>query len=126
MRYLIKRQFVHLIAIMAILTGSLAPTISQALTVNNTVTGFTAEICTTSGIKMTQAMGVTENVDESKNIVNHCPYCLTHGAFALPVNNSLTFAKPEDHQLHPQLFYQSPKPLCAWVSLPSRAPPSLA
>ena len=126
MRYLIKRQFVHLIAIMAILMGSLAPTISQAIVFNNTVTGFTTEICTTSGVKMTQAMGVTENVDESKNIVNHCPYCLMHGAFALPVNNSLTFAKPEDHQLHPQLFYQSPKPLFAWVSLPSRAPPSLA
>jgi hypothetical protein len=125
MRYLIKRQFVHLIAMMAILMGSLAPTISQAIVNNNTVTGFTAEICTTTGVKMTQAMGGTENADESKNIVNHCPYCVMHGAYDLPVNNTLTFAKPEAHQLHPQLFYQSPKPLFAWVSLPSRAPPSL-
>ena len=126
MRYLIKRQFVHLIAIMAILTGSLAPTISQAMTLNDAYKGFTAEICTTSGVKMTQQMGSTPNSEESKNISNHCPYCLMHGAYALPVNNSLTFAKPESHQLQPQLFYQSPKPLFAWVSLPSRAPPSLA
>lgn len=126
MRYLIKRQFVHLIAIMAILTGSLAPTISQAMTLNDAYKGFTAEICTTSGVKMTQQMGSTPNSEESKNVSNHCPYCLMHGAYALPVNNTLTFAKPESHQLHPQLFYQSPKPLFAWVSLPSRAPPSLA
>lgn len=126
MRYLIKRQFVHLIAIMAILTGSLAPTISQSMTLNDAYKGFTAEICTTSGVKMTQQMGSTPNSEESKNISNHCPYCLMHGAYALPVNNTLTFAKPESHQLHPQLFYQSPKPLFAWVSLPSRAPPSLA
>lgn len=125
MRYLIKRQFVHLIAMMAILTGSLAPTISQAMTVNNTVTGFTAEICTTSGVKIVQPMGSTENGEESNIKANHCPYCVMHGAYALPVNNTLTFAKPEAHQLHPQLFYQSPKPLFAWVSLPSRAPPSL-
>ena len=126
MRYLIKRQFVHLIAIMAILTGSLAPTISQSMTLNDAYKGFTAEICTTSGVKMTQQMGSTPNSEESKNVSNHCPYCLMHGAYALPVNNTLTFAKPESHQLHPQLFYQSPKPLFAWVSLPSRAPPSLA
>jgi hypothetical protein len=111
---------------MAILTGSLAPTISQAMTLNDAYKGFTAEICTTSGVKMTQQMGSTPNSEESKNISNHCPYCLMHGAYALPVNNTLTFAKPESHQLHPQLFYQSPKPLFAWVSLPSRAPPSLA
>ena len=126
MRYLIKRQFVHLIAMMAILTGALAPTISQAMTVNDADKGFTAEICTTSGVKMTQQMGSTENSEESKNISNHCPYCVMHGAYDLPVNNTLTFAKPEAHQLHPQLFYQSPKPFFAWVSLPSRAPPSLA
>lgn len=126
MKYLIKRQFMHLIAILAILTGSLAPTISQAIAVTDAGKGFTTEICTTSGVKMTQKIGSSDQGEESATANKHCPYCVMHGAYALPVNNELTFAKPEAHQLYPQLFYQSPKPLFAWVSLPSRAPPSLA
>jgi hypothetical protein len=43
----------------------------------------------------------------------------------LPLNHELSFAKPLNSNIYPQLFYQSPKPLFAWVALPSRAPPAL-
>ncbi len=124
---LIKRKFIHIIAILAVLTGSLAPSISQAISVAQDGKGFAVEVCTTAGSKMTVMVGADQNQEqETKKANEHCPFCIMHGAYDLPVNGTLSFAKPEAHQLYPQLFYQSPKPLFAWVSLPSRAPPTLA
>ena len=125
MSNLIKRKFIHLIAILAVLTGSLAPSISQAISVVKNGQGLAVEVCTTTGVKMTVVIADQDSA-ETKKVNEHCPYCVMHGAYALPVNSQLSFAQPEAHQLYPQLFYQSPKPLFAWVSLPSRAPPSLA
>jgi hypothetical protein len=127
MGYLIKRKFIQWIAILAVFTGSLAPSISQAISVVQDGKGFVVEVCTTTGSKMTVTLSVEQGQDqETKKANEHCPFCIVHGAYALPVNGTLSFAKPESHQLYPQLFYQSPKPLFAWVSLPSRAPPTLA
>jgi hypothetical protein len=124
MSNLIKRKFIHLIAILAVLTGSLAPSISQAISVVQDGKGLAVEVCTTTGVKMTVVIADQDSA-ETKKATEHCPYCVMHGAYALPVNTELSFAEPDAHQLYPQLFYQSPKPLFAWVSLPSRAPPSL-
>ncbi len=124
MSNLIKRKFIHLIAILAVLTGSLAPSISQAISVVQDGKCLAVEVCTTTGVKMTVVIADQDSA-ETKKATEHCPYCVMHGAYALPVNTELSFAQPEAHQLYPQLFYQSPKPLFAWVSLPSRAPPSL-
>jgi hypothetical protein len=125
MDYLIKRKFIQWIAILAVFTGSLAPSISQAISVVQDGKGFAVEVCTATGSKMTVMLGAHQD-QETKKANEHCPFCIMHGTYALPVNSTLSFAKPESHQLYPQLFYQSPKPLFAWVSLPSRAPPTLA
>ena len=127
MAQLFKRKFIQWIAILAVVTGSLAPSISQAISVAQDGKGFAVEVCTATGSKMTVMLGADHKQDqETKKTNEHCPFCIMHGAYALPVNSTLSFAKPESHHLYPQLFYQSPKPLFAWVSLPSRAPPTLA
>ena len=109
---------------LAVLMSSLAPTVSQAVSLAQNGQGISMEICTTTGVKMTQVIDVAD-ADESAQAAVQCPLCLVHGNYALPLNHELSFAKPENNSIYPQLFYQSPKPLFAWVALPSRAPPAL-
>ena len=121
----LKRHLSHWIAILAVLMSSVAPTVSQAASLAQNGQGISMEICTTTGVKMTQVIDATD-ADESAQAAVQCPLCVVHGNFVLPLNHELSFAKPVNSNIYPQLFYQSPKPLFAWVALPSRAPPSLA
>ena len=125
MRISIKRHLIHWMAIAAILMGALAPSISQAIALSEQGKGISVEVCTTAGSKMTQIIS-TSGADDQQMANEHCPFCLVHGAYHLPIDNTLNFAEPQAHNIYPQLFYQSPKPLFAWVALPSRAPPTLA
>jgi hypothetical protein len=119
-----KRHLAHWIAIIAVLMSSVAPTVSQAVSLTQNGQGISIEVCTTTGLKMTQVIDASD-ADESAQATGHCPLCVVHGNYALPLNHELSFAKPVNSNIYPQLFYQSPKPLFAWVALPSRAPPSL-
>jgi len=123
-----KRHLAHWIAIIAVLMSSLAPSVSQAVSLAQHGQGISIEICTTTGVKMTHAidLSLSGNADESAQSGGHCPLCVVYGNYVLPLNYELSFAKPVNSNIYPQLFYQSPKPLFAWVALPSRAPPSLA
>jgi hypothetical protein len=107
-----------------VLMSSLAPTVSQAVSLAQHGQGISIEVCTTTGVKMTQVVDVSD-ADESSQVGGNCPLCVVQGNYALPLNHELSFAKPVNSNIYPQLFYQSPKPLFAWVALPSRAPPSL-
>ena len=117
-----KNRLVHWIAILAILMSALAPAISQAVSVSNTGHGFSMEICSVDGIKTIQVAVGDEQ--EQVKASEPCPYCLAHVSYALPLEANLAFSKPENLASYPRLFYQSPKPLFAWVRLPSRAPPA--
>ena len=119
-----KRHLAHWIAIIAVLMSSVAPTVSQAVSLAQHGQGISIEVCTTTGVKMTQVVDVSD-ADESSQVGGNCPLCVVQGNYALPLNHELSFAKPVNSNIYPQLFYQSPKPLFAWVALPSRAPPSL-
>jgi hypothetical protein len=127
MRNSFKRHLSHWIAVFAILMSSVAPTVSQAVSLVQNGQGISIEVCTTTGIQMTQVIDISDasNADEPAQANGHCPLCVVHGNYALPLNHELSFAKPVNSNIYPQLFYQSPKPLFAWVALPSRAPPSL-
>jgi hypothetical protein len=127
MRNLFKRHSSHWIAVFAILMSTLAPTVSQAVSLAQNGQGISIEVCTTTSVKMTQVIDVNDviNNDKSTKANGHCPLCVVHGNFVLPLNYELRFAKPVNSNIYPQLFYQSPKPLFSWISLPSRAPPSL-
>jgi hypothetical protein len=120
----LKRYTSHWIAVFAILMSSVAPAVSQAVSLAQNGQGISIEVCTTTGIQMTQVIDASD-ADEPAQANGHCPLCVVHGNFVLPLNHELSFAKPVNSNIYPQLFYQSPKPLFAWVALPSRAPPSL-
>jgi len=120
----LKRNLTHWLAIMAIAMAALAPSISQAIAVSENGKGLSMEICTTSGQKMVMKVGgASETQQEAKS--EHCPYCTLHISATISTQTNLTFEQTGKN-LYPQLFYQSPQPLFAWVSLPSRAPPQLA
>ncbi len=119
-----KRHLSHWIAVFAVLMSSVAPTGTQVVSLTQHGQGISLEICTTTGVKMTQVIDASD-ADESAQAGGHCPLCVVHGNYALPLNHELSFAKPVNNNIYPQLFYKSPKPLFAWVALPSRAPPSL-
>jgi hypothetical protein len=119
-----KRHLSHWIAVFAVVMSSVAPTVSQAVSLAQHGQGISLEVCTTTGVKMTQVIDIGD-ADESAQASVQCPLCVVHGNYALPLNHELSFAKPVNNNIYPQLFYQSPKPLFAWVALPSRAPPAL-
>jgi hypothetical protein len=117
-----KTNLVHWIAIFSIAMASLAPAISQAVAEQGK--GFAVEICTTMGTKM---VSMSDSGDTKQDVGNKsCPYCLAHTAYALPINTTLNFSEPKTLSLYPQLYYQSPKPLIAWITPPNQAPPQLA
>lgn len=120
----IKRHILHWIALASILMGSLAPTISQAIAVNETGQGFVIEICTSNGQKITQV--VQDDEQQPMSDMKHCPYCTLQPIYTVTINSQLDFSLPIAADLYPKLFYQSPKPLFSWVKLPSQAPPQLA
>jgi hypothetical protein len=120
----LKRHLAHWTAIIAVLMSSVAPTVSQAVSLAQNGQGISIEVCTTTGIQMTQVIDASD-AGESAQASGHCPLCVVHGSYVLPLNLELSFAKPVNNNIYPQLFYQSPKPLFAWVALPSRAPPAL-
>jgi Na+/phosphate symporter len=125
-----KRHLAHWSAIIAVLMSSVAPTVSQAVSLAQHGQGISIEVCSTTGVKMTQVIdasvaSVVSDADELAQASGHCPLCVVHGSYVLPLNHELSFAKPVNSNIYPQLFYQSPKPLFAWVALPSRAPPAL-
>jgi hypothetical protein len=122
-----RRHLAHWIAIIAVLMSSVAPSVSQAVSLAQHGQGISIEICTTTGVKMTQVIdaSVASDAGESAEANGDCPLCVVHGSYVLPLNLELSFAKPVNANIYPQLFYQSPKPLFAWVALPSRAPPPL-
>lgn len=118
-----KNRLIHWIAVFAILMSALAPSISQAVSVANSGHGFSMEICSTDGVK---SIKVLEDDQDQAKASEPCPYCLAHVAYAIPLDTTLTFAAPTDFSQFPHLFYQSPKPLFAWVRIPSRAPPAFS
>jgi hypothetical protein len=119
----IKKFLVHWIAIFAIAFGSLAPAISQAVSISQTGSGFAIEVCTSSGTKVIEQISEESSLTKSSE---SCPYCITHQPISVPLGDQLQFAAPEQLSFFPPLFYHAPKPLLAWVKQPSHAPPSLS
>jgi hypothetical protein len=115
-----RNHLIHWFAILSIAMGSLAPAISQAMVEQ----GFQVEVCTVMGTKMVSV--ADDSTSEQDLNKSSCLYCLTHTAFVLPLDTTLTFAEPQSLSIYPELFYRSPKPLTAWITPPNQAPPQLA
>lgn len=123
MHFIKHRKFVHWIAALAILLSTLAPAVSQALSLVRNGQGFVVEICTTSGTKMTQVIGDEES-SSSPAMGSHCPYCLVQPIYLLPSIGTFEFLAPQSYITQSLSTYQAPQILSAWVRLPSRAPPT--
>ena len=120
-----KNRLIHWIAAFAIAMSALAPAVSQAVSLAKGGNGFAMEICAMDGSKM-QITVELEQSSEQTSQAQPCPYCLAQTAITPAFNTSLTFQAPQSFAFLPQLFYQSPKPLAAWVTPPSAAPPAQA
>ena len=113
------RKTLHCITALAILASAIAPSITQAISVAATGQGLVMEICVADGSKL--ALDVQTN--NQSEAMPDCPYCVAQTPLAIPLLMGLQFQAPDSHVLIPPLYFQSPKPLFAWVKLPSHAPP---
>ena len=120
-----RTHLVHWIAVFAILMSALAPAISQAISLSHYGQGFSMDICSAAGNKLAIHVQKNEGADQT-SLIKSCPYCVAQSIIAPVFNTSLTFQAPQTLGLLPQLFYQSPQPLSAWLTPPSAAPPKAA
>lgn len=115
-------RLIHWIAVFAILMSALAPALSQAVSLSQYGQGFSMEICSAAGNQMVVQVQGDDGAEQASSMQS-CPYCVAQSAINPAFNTNLTFQAPQTLALLPQLFYQSPKPLSAWVTPPSAAPP---
>lgn len=114
---------------MAILLAALAPSISHALSDPAESRSLWAEICSSAGLKLVKLeLGEPSPVSpahgEPASAFDHCPFCQTHGGMpALPPSASLMLPAYQGSFPLPELFYRAPRPLFAWATPQSRAPP---
>lgn len=124
-----KRQALHIwIAILAILFGALAPTVSHALAAAGN-SSDTIEICTVNGYKLVKLSGSDgSKVPASpKHGMEHCAFCTIHGgSHALISTLFVTVVPDPGRDIFPPLFYTAPQSLHAWSAAKPRGPPFLA
>lgn len=122
---LAKRQTLHLwIAMLAILFGALAPTISRAIAAD--APAALLEMCSVSATKATGADGGKAPATPMQGM-DHCAFCSIHsGDNALPTTPATQLAIDAGRSVYPPLFYSAPQPLHIWSAANPRAPPFLA
>jgi len=126
---IIKREYhklVSWIAILAILLGSFAPTISHAITANGS-SRLWQEICTQQGTKLLPSDSPAPDQKEIPGHLEHCPYCSIHADTQVlpPSSSALFFATSVIETLAVQV-YRSPVINAYFQSShPPQAPPSL-
>lgn len=138
--------FIHYLAIIAILMGSVAPLVSQVIAAHRTndtsfyANGFVCSLSSAFNAGENQANNQSEKSawnwsekwsgnhpgNDSKTFMNdQCAYCTLQGSYLPPTQFIVAFIRLDLVQQLPKLYYQSPSPLFAWIKLPSRAPPRL-
>lgn len=127
---LAKHRIMHVwIAMLAVLFGALAPTVSHALAAAAPQSPQ-MQICTMDGIRsMAMDMGDTADTPTSMadHMFQHCAYCLVHaGTPALPPPHGFVFAAALPANRYPPLFYHATHALFPWTAANPRAPPAVA
>jgi hypothetical protein len=143
MRMLSKKLFrlVHKIALFAIVSASLAPSISHALQANSGA-GFAQEICTTNGEKITIQVVTTKGQrlatefsqqspsDKAptgiQHHLQHCPFCAnpsTDVALEVPHTPIIAILTAQAQQI--SVITQTVLPRFSALPPPAQAPPAL-
>lgn len=116
------------IAVLAILMGAFAPSVSHALGSKGEASFI--EVCTSLGAKwVEQESSSTQQVPPSGDaqVSEHCPYCSIHAnTLAVPPAPWALALDPALPELLPTAFLAAPRTLHAWLSAQPRAPPSLS
>lgn len=104
--------------------AALAPWVSHVLA------GAPSGAFTTATVWLTQAVCTAQNSEEqpadSQGWQAHCPMCVLPQLGLPPVpEQSLQLPSLPSLSLLPTLFLHASSPLFAWITPPSRAPPSL-
>lgn len=128
MQATVTRQLSLWLAIVAVLMGALAPSVSMALGGNgaNNSTAW-AEVCTSSGFQPVAPTGEPASPDSAHQLFEHCPYCSLHTpTLGLPPAD-LSLALPAAAaELLPALFLEGPRQQHNWTVAHPRGPPVAA
>jgi hypothetical protein len=115
---------------MAILFGASAPALSHAIAASQGT--LWTEICSAAGIKLVPiAIDQGTGADGPLQMdlaPDHCAFCsLQAESFDLiPAAPASFLALPVVRDGYPPLYFQSPRPLVAWVMAQPRAPPAFS
>ena len=126
MEFRTNSRLIHWIAILGIVMSILSPSISQAIVFKDSSKSINIEICSATDTKLIHKLAIDDQSNYHQFSAEHCPYCVAQSDFLPILNTDLNFSLSQSNQLFPQLYYQSPKPLFAWLTLPSRAPPQIS
>lgn len=126
----LARKLIAWIACSAILMGSMAPLMTQALerpSQGAPGQGW-VEVCTAMGTMLVDAG--TDGPDgpghrtPADHAQQHCTYCSSHATtLGMPPAPSAALFVPALRPGLPELFLKSPRPLFAWSTAQPRAPP---
>lgn len=116
----IKRRVISIFMTVAVVFGALAPSISQTFASQVGEKHLTMVICSADAKQVSVNVDLGGTTDQVSK--DHCPFCTLHAPTLLSEVTELRF-QLTGKTFFPELFYQSPKPLFAWLYLPSRAPP---
>ena len=128
MRTFVRQQVTIWLALLGVLFGTLAPTVSHAMAGNHPP-AIEMQICSAAG--MTTMLvelgdGSTPASNGTMHLFEHCPYCSQAGSLPalLPAAQPVLPA-PACATGYPERFYQSATPLFPWTASSPRAPPVL-
>lgn len=131
----LQRRFTAWVALLALVLGALAPTVTQA-TVAGSDRANWLEVCSVSGMVWVKADtgevraqlpdGSAPTSMPLSDASQHCPWCTLHGGAAgLPVVVVSLDLPPRLSDL-PPAFYRVPLAATVWAPAQSRAPPFAA
>ena len=127
------KRLASLIAIMAVVFASLAPSISHAFPAKNNQANVLQELCSAQGVKRFVAVDLAVDTQKapSQNQAamhfEHCPYCATHaGSVAITVS-PIALLLAEINAVEHIPTYAVALPLSFYqVTPPSHAPPAIS
>jgi len=125
-RYPGRNNFIHWIAIIAILMTGIAPSISQTIANQKSYYFNNSFVCTTSAMNVEHSANnqpSDSGSDHKLAFSDQCGYCALQGTYFVPTGQVSRQHTNRLDSFYPELYYQSPTRLFSWIKLPSQAPP---
>lgn len=122
------RRFIAWLAMLALVLGALAPTVTQAMVSHGERDGW-LQICSVSGMVWVKADAAQPDDQQpasgapQSNVSQHCAWCTLHGGAAgLPAADLPSVLPVHLIELPPAFFFE-PIAAALWAPAQSRAPP---